>query len=167
MTCSPEVSKGKTEAKGKQWPRGLLQCVDDGTPHGKELLAIKKRFDNAKRYVRNGAGTLEQADAIVDEAVAWMQRNNMQASANARIVQVATKGKVAVADSSARNANALALLDKATAELVGQRRSLASADTALGELADEDEAAPSTVAAGWQFTRTRPGAGGACGAMCL
>ena len=57
----------------KPWPGGFLQCADPSTEHGKELLAIKRRFDTAKRYARNGTETVEQPDAIVDEAMAWME----------------------------------------------------------------------------------------------
>jgi len=74
-----------------------------------------------------------------------MHRNNMQVAANAQVVRVASQTQKVASRARSSNAKVQNLLKQAQDELEHQDRGLASAETALGELADEDEAVPNTA----------------------
>ena len=64
----------------EQWPRGLAAAFAPDTEQGKQIAALKKRHDNAKRYLRAGTGSASAANAILAEVKALMYTNGIDMS---------------------------------------------------------------------------------------
>ena len=64
----------------EQWPRGLATVFEPDSEQGKQIAALKKRHDTAKRYLRAGTGSASAANAILAEAKALMYTNGIDMS---------------------------------------------------------------------------------------
>ena len=79
-------NEGQTRARDtkplevEQWPRGLATAFAPDSEQGKQIAALKKRHDNAKRYLRAGTGSASAANAILAEVKALMYTNGIDMS---------------------------------------------------------------------------------------
>ena len=121
-------NEGQTRARDtkplevEQWPRGLAAAFAPDSEQGKQIAALKKRHDNAKRYLRAGTGSASAANAILAEAKALMYTNGIDMSS----------GKMAQARAMAKRSSVQDIQMLARGMSVTECRSLAFHFAALG-----------------------------------
>ena len=121
-------NEGQTRARDtkplevEQWPRGLATVFEPDSEQGKKIAALKKRHDNAKRYLRAGAGSASAANAILAEVKALMCTNGIDMSS----------GKMAQAHAMAKRISVQDIQMLARGMSVTECRSLAFHFAALG-----------------------------------
>ena len=170
MQCKGDKAFNTKPVKMEPWPRGLLQSTDANTASGKELQSIRKRFDNAKRYVRNKTGTVAQVNAIVAEAKDWMARHGIALADGKQVVQVVQQTRRAVASAAAQNATAQTLARQLCDVLAEQQQSLTDAGAGmsavcqeLGEAAEHGAPGASSSAQPTETEKKHPADPGATG----